>query len=236
MPLAYIPLEQAVETRVFGHTRPFNQFDAHRVAKYSPGVIPTIVRPPGNERGAGFRKICEHPTPGSVIYAEGVILSQPNTAVLIQTADCPTLILRNPLTGWVVVTHCGRAALSPVEQPDGTLFNIVTIAVNLLCSPRYTDFLEAHITTGICGNCFVHDTDGASSFVTPFDLFGHQVFVDRSRGALDLFAVIGGHLRAYGLGEHCITRDSTCTKESNALSSHRRGDTSRNSIIVTRRS
>lgn len=200
-----------------------------------------VVKAPGKATSPGYQHIAE-PVFGNPkddepdVYAEGVRLSRPGQAAVINTADCPTLVLYEAMTGTVIVTHAGRAALTPTNQLGEPVCNIVTIAHELLLSskPISKPVVHAYVTGAICGSCFKHDTTEAGSLIAPFDVFGSGVFIDRKRGMIDLTSVIKKQLLGLGVSPTKIHFDGICTYEMNWLASYRRdrGD-ERNAVVVT---
>lgn len=189
---------------------------------------------PSNSRSAGYQTIgmADYANP---VYAEGVVLTEEGSAAVIQTADCPVIVMRNRKNGNVLVTHAGRPALTPPDDCDACQGNIVAYACRrILGWPQEPDAVEVFVTAHICGQCFVHDQPGAEAYVAPFDRFGAAAFTDRSRGALDMFAIIKAQMIGYRIDEERISRDGRCTKETGVLASYRQGDRTRNTIIVVR--
>jgi copper oxidase (laccase) domain-containing protein len=165
---------------------------------------------------------------GKITYADGVILRQPSTAAIIQTADCPAVVLYNEKNGAVGLIHAGRPAVTPTIEKS----SVIEYALAALCDDQNRDYIHTLVLGNICGDCFVHDYPNAQHLVEPFDVYPKEVFKDRSKGALDLHQVIVHQLTEEGVKEDTIRHEGDCTLEHDHLSSHRRGDNTRNTIIL----
>jgi copper oxidase (laccase) domain-containing protein len=227
-------LHEAVKITTYGNSKRYTSFVPADIAVLSQVPKVALIIPPSSSAGRGFKRIRSTNVFGRAVNCEGAILPHKQTALIIQTADCPVVIIRNRDTGRVVATHAGRPALTPERMPDGKLWNVINIAFAKVVGDSPASRLEAHITAHICGDCFLHDHPGAEEFITPFDQFGEHVFTNRSRGALDVRAVIQHQLETLGMTREHITEDADCTKESPHLASHRNGNSTRNTIVVER--
>lgn len=165
--------------------------------------------------------------------ADGVLISQPNAAGIIQTADCAALVLYDGTSGRTVLAHAGRPALSPSGHCASC--TVVNNALHALVGNGPKDQVSALVTGNICGSCFRHDHESARPLIAPFLRYPDVVFADRERGGLDLYQVIRHELVHHGVPVENIRHESVCTLEHDHLSSHRRGDKTRNTIIVVRR-
>lgn len=194
-----------------------------------------IIYVPSNHTGKGHKNI-QNPDFEQPIYAEGTILQSRGQAVALQTDDSPTVILYDSKTHNVVVTHAGRPAMTPPEECATCSFSVLDAAYQRLLGHEKADgHIHAFIIGSICGHCFVHDEPGAEAFVTPFDRYGHDVFTDRSKGALDMVKLITLQLRHRGIPAENIRHDGQCTQENVDLSSRRGGRyKNKNTIIVVR--
>lgn len=166
------------------------------------------------------------------IYADGVILTKPRTSVVVQTADCFTVVMYEAYSKKLFVLHAGRPSTTPQNKPGRKIQNIVTQAYELLTYLVTNPKVEVYITGGICGNCFTHDHPSAEKFITPFDQFGDLAFTDRATGALDLQSVITTQLHELGVSPSAINHDGLCTKETAWLTSYRRDKVPRNAVVV----
>ena len=195
-----------------------------------------IINVPSDKNGAGHKTI-QNASFDASIASDGALLLQCGSAAALQTADCPTLILCDTITNNVAIAHAGRPALSPPIECATCSFSVVDAAFNrLMPDKNRAGDVKAFIVGSICGHCFVHENPDSEEFVRPFDHFGEQVFTDRSRGALDLVAVIKLQLKYHGVLEENIMHDHLCTMENNWLASRRGGRyEKRNTIVVVRR-
>ncbi len=197
-----------------------------------------FIKAPSTPRHPGYQLITK-PTFGQLtsnepdVYAEGVILTQPGSGAIIRTADCPTLILHEQIKRRVVVTHAGRAALTPQNKLGEEICNIVTKAHQILTEGSRQNIVSAYITGSICANCFRHDTAEARKLIKPFEQFGKCAFRDEKKGTLDLVAIIEKQLLDLGVHPFLIDHSSLCTHESSWLASYRRDRSeARNAIVV----
>lgn len=199
-----------------------------------------LVRAASNADAKGFQEIHGvNSTQSRAIHADGVYVRPETFASLrlvMQTGDCPVVLFRNQQNGAVLLVHAGRPALTPSVR-DGKIFNIVTKAVGLIAKrPAVRRSLAVHITTCICANCFPHNDENGRQLVQPFrEHFGNEVFENVRRGTLCLRTVIKTQLYDLGVHPSNVTWDGHCTRETSWLSSHRRGDTTRNTIVVSQK-
>ena len=84
----------------------------------------------------------------------------------------------------------------------------------------------------ICGACFKHDQPEAKPLIEPFLKYPPSVFANIEDGALDLYEVIKHELMHHGVPAENIAHAGTCTLETAWLSSHRRGDKDRNTVML----
>ncbi len=223
----------AVRVTTYGRRQRLTKFVPTEIAKITSSRRVGLILAPSNRNDRGFKQIRTIGVSGKAVPCEGACINH-KSALIIQTADCPVVIIRNMDTELVVETHAGRPALTPIRMPNGALSNVITTAYMKVLGNSTPQRLQAHITAHICGECFLHDHPGAEEFIRPFDQFGETVFTDRKRGALDVGAVIRQQLKTFGLLRENISEDVTCTKESDWLASHRNGHTTRNIIVVER--
>lgn len=201
-----------------------------------------LIKAPGSAELPGYQTITE-PRFTSLyntepdVFAEGVILSRSGSAAIIRPADCSTLIGvtidKETKQKRMVVTHAGRAAMTPTNTPGEPIKNIVTIAHEALVEGFEQPEVHIYIVGSICGNCFEHNGPNDEPIVGPFDQFGSHAFVDRSRGALDLVSIIKSQLIDLGVSEANIKHDGICTYETPYLASYRRDRSeARNAVVA----
>jgi copper oxidase (laccase) domain-containing protein len=183
--------------------------------------------------GVDGHKDIVHDTYSTIKFADGVVLSEAGGAGIIQTADCAALALHDKASGKMVLAHAGRPALTPDDHCP-----TCTITYNALChlvgSTGDKSQVEALVVGNICGSCFKHDQPEAKHLVEPFMKYPPQVFTNTEAGALDLYEVIKHELVHHGVPVANIGHVGSCTFETDSLSSHRRGDTDRNTVVLVR--
>lgn len=196
-----------------------------------------VLHVPSGATGDGYQllKVADYYEP---VAAEGTALTEKGAAVIMQTADCPTVILTDTQTGKVVVTHAGRAALTPKckERSPNCDFTVIENAYAFLGAKDPTK-VTVLVIGDICGECFKHDYESAQHLVAPFLPLGKEVFADIETGSLSLFSVIKKRLMFIGVAESTIHHYQDCTFEKNRYASHRRDEdvNERNHIVVVRR-
>jgi copper oxidase (laccase) domain-containing protein len=173
------------------------------------------------------------PRYGDILHADGTVLSEAGSAAVIQAADCPVIVMIDGASGRIAFAHAGRPALSPTAHCASC-----TVTENMLHAlfgrERDCRQLEVLVTGNICGPCFKHDRAEARPLIEPFLRYPDAVFADRTLGALDLFALIKHQLIFAGVPEVQIRHAGPCSLETPLLSSHRRGDNTRNTFIVVK--
>ena len=179
-------------------------------------------------------KTIVHDVYEKISHADGIFLSKTNAAGVIQTADCPALILYNADSDDVVLAHAGRPALSPSDHC--TSCTVVGNAVHALIGhDGNPSQVFALVVGNICGPCFKHDHEGAKHLIEPFLKLPETIFADRALGALDLYEVIKHQLIYHKIPAGNIRHEGPCTLETPELASYRRDKTPlRNTIIVVR--
>lgn len=186
-----------------------------------------------NQHQPGFQlpKVADY---HDCVFADAVVLHEPKSAALMQVADCPVCILYDATTQRAAVFHGGRPALTPFcklesKTCDGT---VVENALQEVTRGGSKHAVMALVVGNICGACFTHDHQSASHLVEPFMPLGETVFADMENKGLDLYKVIKHRLLHAGVAEEHISHAGPCTFETPGLSSHRRGDTDRNTVAV----
>lgn len=194
-----------------------------------------LVAAPSDKNGQGFQTLAQ-PCWGDVVQAEGTVLTEPGTAALIQTADCPVTVLVNARTGVVIPIHCGRNAL----EPTGTCqcYTVLTPAKKLLLAePSDAEHIYAYITPSIGAARFVHEGPDDEHYIAPFRQLFTEAIVDEARRALDLRQVIITIITDWwGVPTDNISDSGICTFETMGLASYQRNPESpkRNSVIMVK--
>lgn len=162
---------------------------------------------------------------GTLSYRDGAVVQGSGAAVVLQTADCPVVILSHRSSGKVAVFHAGRPALTSYGHCDSC--SVVENAVRALGvrDAREAACLEALVIGDICGHCFKHDHPEAEKLVAPFRRMPQKVFADPEIGALSLYQVIKHELLIRGVSEDRIRHEGPCTLETPSLASYRRDQT-----------
>lgn len=166
-------------------------------------------------------------------YQDGAVIKTTGSAVILQTADCPTVILTHRRKAEVAVFHAGRPALTP--DPHCPSCTVIENAVQSLgvVTKEAALHLEALVIGDICGEHFRHDTPGAEALVAPFRRLSETVFADSATGSLSLYEVIRHELMSRGVPASQIRREGPCPFEDESLASYRRNKTElRNTITV----
>ena len=194
-------------------------------------ICRVIVASDQNQEGFQLTKVADYT---DFVRADGVVLTEPGSAALLQTADCASGILYCPRTNRAVLFHGGRPALTPFcRQESGTCdWTVVETALQAVTKGGAKDDVVALVIGNICGQCFKHEHESAHHLAEPFLHLGEKVFADVENKALDLYKVIKHRLMHAGVREENISHTGPCTFETPVLSSHRRGDTDRNTTVV----
>lgn len=175
-------------------------------------------------------------------------------AIWLQTADCPTIIAHNDLTGEVIVAHAGRASLidqarlltgKPSRQSESVVERIYRCLID---SERQTNLnIDVYSCCGIGPMQFRHPIDHPvhGQFNEKMNRFialryGQDCFLGGQvdYGALNLHRLIFNQFRLCGIPGDNIHHDSINTAVDNKyFFSRRSGDRiGHNSILVIRRS
>jgi YfiH family protein len=146
---------------------------------------------------------------------DGVFTMEPGLALASLGADCPAVLVADPVARLVGAAHSGRPGTEA-----GVAAALVAAMADKGADPHR---MAALIGPGACGRCYevpaelraqvaakVPETHSTTSWDTP---------------ALDLRAGIEAQLRAAGVPD--VRHDARCTLESDELYSHRRQDPGR---------
>jgi hypothetical protein len=150
------------------------------------------------------------PFTGDAPPLDGVFTTEPGLALASLGADCPAVLVADPVARMVGAAHSGR---------PGTAAGIATALVDAMAGKGAEPArMVALIGPGACGRCYevpadlrelvasqVPETFSTTSWETP---------------ALDLRAGIEAQLRTAGVPD--VRHDARCTIESQELYSHRR--------------
>lgn len=210
---------------------PQTSFDQAKQVGASPEKITQLIVA-SDDLKPGHKMVCPARY-NDLMYCDGAVLAEVGATAIMQAADCAILIIYDRASGKVVVAHAGRPALSPSGHCASC--TITENAVHALVGhDGDRSQLEVIVTGNICGPCFKHDHVDAQKYIEPFLRYPAHVFADIEQGALDLFALIKHNLMFKGVPESHIRQEGPCTLETPCLSSHRRGDTTRNTFIIVK--
>jgi len=187
------------------------------------------------------------------LKADGFVLIESGTAFAVSSADCPTAVLYDPKTGRVGAAHAGRDSLiDPGVVHDGKpsrehLSVIDALAEQVGRGDKCQ--LQAFISCGIGPVSYTHPPDheihGEKNrrlieFI--FRHWGGWAVPIPEKGQIWLDNIIFQQLMKHGLSESNVSGDGVCTYASMQPNSreplwhsHRRGDKTRNLVLVIRR-
>ncbi|WP_425489480.1 peptidoglycan editing factor PgeF [Nonomuraea typhae] len=141
---------------------------------------------------------------------DGVFTAEPRLALAALGADCPAVLVADPVARLAGAAHSGR---------PGTEAGIATALVAAMAGKGAEPArMIALVGPGACGRCYEVPEDLRAQVVAAVP----QAYSTTTWGtpALDLRAGIEAQLRAAGVGE--VRHDDRCTIESEELFSHRR--------------
>ncbi len=152
------------------------------------------------------------PEPGApdVPATDAAVTALPGVALAVLSADCPPVLLADPVAGVVGAAHAGR-----VGAAAGVLPATVRAMTALGADPGR---VEALLGPAICGGCY--EVPAAMRAQVDARLPGSAVRTRRGTPGLDLRA--GLYHQLVGLGVARIGGDPRCTFEDRDLYSHRR--------------
>lgn len=187
-------------------------------------------------------------------FADGVLLTEANTAFAVSSADCPTSLLCDSSTGNVVATHAGlKSLLSGTPQTDDLVMNMFLSVVAASPHPLDPESLRGFIACGIGAHFYILDPEHAA-FTEEHRLLLEKIMktfpahaIPKGRGGLsgpygiDLRGIFDENMGYIPVGRDCVGFDGVCTfsgKDTNGnplWHSNRRGDKTRNLVLVIRR-
>ena len=180
--------------------------DARRRFAAALNLDPDTLTVAGAVHGAQVARVDE-PT-DSIGGVDALITDRPGIALFATYADCYPIVLWDPKHRAAGLVHAGWR---------GTEAYVATAALAEMAKQFDTkpEDVKAGIGPGICGNCYEVGADVAERF--------DQTFVKHSTGdryQLDLAAANTAQLNAAGVRD--VFNLDLCTKETEALPSHRR--------------
>lgn len=189
-----------------------------------------IIAPSADDSELRFT-IVQNYIPNSVVNAQGVILSQSGQATVVESRDCPTVVIEHLKTGNVGVLHCGREQLANRHNPCMPTGVIERLIPEL--GPLDGEMLNVYITGGISAQHFEHKDP---AYIKPFLRFNRPELIrDQSKLTLDLVAAISVILSNFGVPKSNIKHDGLCTYETPWLGSRRAKKEGANWTLVVKR-
>lgn len=193
---------------------------------FDPGRT-ALLDPPSGPKGKGFQQIM--PAVPGVISAEGVILLERNTAILVPTRDCLTIVFEDTVFYNTIVVHAGRESLWHQNCLSGCFGCDMTSVIQnaILELQNHNPALEmcdvkVHIINGICAKHFKHDRPGALKKIEHYSLLDRgRVFLDYEHGQLDLVEAAMEIMDRQEILEGQISQEDHCTYGSEGFASKR---------------
>lgn len=181
-----------------------------------------FVKAASNVGSPGYRTIVDwkSTTPDAAVAADGVIIdANQRGGVVMQTADCLTIVISNNATRKRGVYHCGRPAGMPYDD-----HNIMTDMLQLVAENGTHDAIEVTAIGGISGQYFEHhDGPGKTQALAYLEQYGPEVFYDVDCLALDMRKVVTKvHTEAGVLLNNIRFVGPDCTYSTPCCASHRR--------------
>jgi copper oxidase (laccase) domain-containing protein len=175
--------------------------------------------------------------------ADGVVLREPGTAFVVSSGDCPTVILRDTDSGDVVAAHAGRDSLIKLDDSPHLISSMVAV---LRPKRGAKAGIRAFIACGINYEHFTHPWNDPQNGERNRAMHAHAAeyegaaFADDEDGLISLKDLITGQLISNGLNDTRIGFDGADTYSDLGADgkplwhSHRRGDRTRNLVLVIR--
>ena len=172
-------------------------------------------------------------------WADAVWTQDPMTAIILPTADCQSVVIKNLVTGMLVVAHGGKPAMTPGHIVPRSDWNILDLCIVKAIENADPTNLQIYVTGAISGDNYRHDDQAGQQAIKPFlQMYGKDVFVgDPAEGCLDLFSVTKHVAERHSIPLDQVTSDGSCTFTHPNLTSYRKNDQpqKRNITIVVNR-
>ncbi len=165
---------------------------------------------------------------GTILNTGVVVVNRGHPAtVVMQTRDCPVIVLLNDRSGDYAVVHGMRDLLAPDERGQ----NMVSAALDAVVPQVHErPLVYLYATAGISAAAFPNYPEKAAPFLKHY---GKSVFGDVAKGELDLFLVARETVQRLGVpADHCL-RDTLCTVKTPWLGSLRGNKPRPNSVFVS---
>lgn len=174
------------------------------------------------------------------LWADAAWTTDPGIAIVVPTADCQTVVIKNLITGMMLVAHGGKPAMTPGHLDKDARWNIVDLCISKASEHSDPSNLMVYVSGAISGTNYWHEDPEARPSMEPFhNLYGNEVFVDNpDHGRLDLFSVTRMVARRWRIPESNIVSDGLCTYKHSTLASFRcstKSDKERNITIAVNR-
>lgn len=180
-------------------------------------------------------------------FADGVILTEPNTAFAVSSADCPTVVHYEPTTGLTVGAHAGFESLYADRYRHSVIDAMVSaLAAKLGSEPKL--YRPAFVACGIGQSAYTFDTSHPKFSEKHAMLceYASETCPDaiteiESLRFIDLAEIIRSQFKSIGFDKRLVGMDGACTAYDRGPDgehlwhSNRRGDKSRNLVLVIRR-
>ena len=168
------------------------------------------------------------------VWADAVWTNYPEAAVILPTADCQTIVIKNLVTGMLVVAHGGKPAMTPGHMEEDPWWNIVDICIAKAVEHADPTNLQIYVTGTISGKNYWHDAPEAQPDMEPFiRVYGNEVFFDNPvDGRLDLFSVTKAVARNWKVPAAQVSSDGLCTYDHPDLVSYRKDSTPHRNLAV----
>jgi copper oxidase (laccase) domain-containing protein len=230
--------------------RLLNNYKIKTLYAPDPSEHNTVIAPKSQ-----FRRNKKHSFPlYNGVIADGIVLEKAGDAAVILSADCPTIVVWNPRDDpknrKVIVAHGGRDSLLDPHifrgfsksRNHGSVVDSIIKEFN----PSDRQHLSVFTTLGIEAEYFTHHADDPEfgkqnrhMIEHVMKYFGPKCIVGpRNKGGLDLHQLIRVQFHQNGVPHENINRDRHDTCDERRVSggyrwsSHRRGEKSRNAVMV----
>lgn len=180
-------------------------------------------------------------------FADGVLLTEPNTAFAVSSADCPTVVHHEPTTGLVTAAHAGLESLHMADGKDSVIENVIS-AMRKALGANYGLYQPSFIACGIGKGAYFFDPNhprftekhgelcrsAGRLFLGSVEEIGGLNFVDLAELIRLQYMTIGFDKSLVGTDGACTARDKGRNGQP-LWHSNRRGDKTRNLVLVIRR-
>ncbi|OLR94198.1 peptidoglycan editing factor PgeF [Actinokineospora bangkokensis] len=166
-------------------------------------------------------QVVDGPVDGPLEATDAVVTAEPGLGLVVLVADCVPVLLADPEAGVVAAVHAGRV---------GARVGVVPAALAAMAEAG-ADVQRVEVLLGpaVCGDCY--EVPQAMQTDVEKHLPGSACRTRRGTPGLDLRAGLWRQLADAGVAK--IGMDPRCTREEQALFSHRRDGTTGRLAAVT---